>query len=173
MFHANRASILHQDQHYLQTDQTELSLEPLDLGVPSGASKMVSYPLVHQVQTVHLSCTETNTVSKQDFVWHTSSRSSIMCLEIDFQAFGMFHANRAPILHQDQHYLQTDRTKHQLEILHLGVPTRASKMVAQTMVHQVQSVHLSCIKTNNVSKWTEARFHMTHVIKEFHWVRSN
>jgi hypothetical protein len=76
MFHANRASILHQDQHYLQTDQTELSLEPLDLGVPSGvskmhhfgvilgASKMVSYTLMHEAQTVHISCTETNTVSK-------------------------------------------------------------------------------------------------------------
>jgi hypothetical protein len=47
MFHANRASILRQYLHYLQTDQTELSLEPLDLGVPSGASKMVSYPMVH------------------------------------------------------------------------------------------------------------------------------
>jgi len=42
MFHANRASILH-----LQTDKTELSFEALDLGVPSGASKMVSYPMVH------------------------------------------------------------------------------------------------------------------------------
>jgi hypothetical protein len=33
---------LHQDQHYLQTDRTELALEPLHLGVPTGAPKMVS-----------------------------------------------------------------------------------------------------------------------------------
>jgi len=41
------------------------------------------------------------------------------------------------------------------------------------MVHYVQTVHLSCTKTNNVSKWTEARFHMTHVIKEFHRMHPN
>ena len=38
---------------------------------------------------------------KQDSIWHTSSRSSNMCVQIDFQGYGMFHANRAPILHQD------------------------------------------------------------------------
>ena len=37
----------------------------------------------------------------------------------------------------------------------------------------MQTVHLSCTETNNVSKWTEARFHMTHVIKEFHRVHPN
>ena len=84
-----------------------------------------------------------------------------MCVQIDLQAFGMFHANRAPILHQDQHYLQTDRTEHPHEPLHLGVPTSASKMVSQTMVHQVQTVHLSCTETKNISKWTEVTFHMT------------
>ena len=42
MFHANRTPILHQDKHYLQTDRTELSLEPLHLGVPSGTSTTVS-----------------------------------------------------------------------------------------------------------------------------------
>jgi len=38
---------------------------------------------------------------KQDFIWHTSSRSSIGCVQIDFYAYGMFLANHAPILHQD------------------------------------------------------------------------
>jgi hypothetical protein len=33
--------------------------------VPSGASKMNSQPMVCLVQTVHLSCTDTNTISKQ------------------------------------------------------------------------------------------------------------
>ena len=47
MFHANRAPVLHQDYHYLQTDRTDLPLEPLQLRVPSGASKMVSKPKVH------------------------------------------------------------------------------------------------------------------------------
>ena len=42
MFLANHAPILHQEYHYLQTDRTELPLEPLHLGVQTGASKMVS-----------------------------------------------------------------------------------------------------------------------------------
>jgi hypothetical protein len=32
---------------------------------------------------------------KQDFIWHMSSRSSIGCVQIDFWAYGTFHANRA------------------------------------------------------------------------------
>ena len=73
-------------------------------------------------------------------------------MQIDFQAYGMFHANHAPTLHKDQHYLQTDRTKLLLEPLHPGVPNIASKMVSQTMVHLAQTVHLSCTKTYNVYK---------------------
>jgi hypothetical protein len=48
---------------------------------------------------------------KRDYIWHMTSRSSIRCVQIDFRAYGTFHANHAPILHQDQHYLQTDRTQ--------------------------------------------------------------
>ena len=40
-------------------------LEPRHLGVPSGASKMISEPMVRLVQTVLLSCTDTNTVCKR------------------------------------------------------------------------------------------------------------
>ena len=45
--------------------RNELRLDPLHLGVPSGASKTISDPMVHLVQTVHLSCTDTNTISKE------------------------------------------------------------------------------------------------------------
>ena len=51
--------------HYLQTDLNELSLEPRHLGVPSGASKTISKPMTRLMQTVKLSCTDTNTISKQ------------------------------------------------------------------------------------------------------------
>ena len=82
---------------------------------------------------------------KQNSICHTSSSSSIGCIQIDFQAYGMFHANRAPTLHKDQHYLQTGRTNLPLEHLHPRVPNTASKMVSQTTVHQAQTVHLSCV----------------------------
>jgi hypothetical protein len=39
-------------------------LEPRHLGVPSGASKMISESMVCLAQTMHASCTDTNTVSK-------------------------------------------------------------------------------------------------------------
>jgi hypothetical protein len=59
---------------------------------------------------MHLSCTDTNTFFEQkgDSSWPTSSRSSIRCMQNDFQAYGTFDANCAPILHQDLHYFQMD-----------------------------------------------------------------
>jgi hypothetical protein len=46
-------------------DRNELPVKPRLLGVQSSASKMISKPMVHLTQTVHLYCTDTNTVSKQ------------------------------------------------------------------------------------------------------------
>jgi len=72
---------------------------------------------------------------KRESIWHTSSRSSIGCVQIDFWPYVTFHANRAPILHQDQHYLQTDPNELPLEPLHLGVTSGASTVVSKSMVH--------------------------------------
>jgi hypothetical protein len=44
---------------------TEHSLGPRHLEVPSGVSNTISEPTVRLAQTVHLSCTDTNTISKQ------------------------------------------------------------------------------------------------------------
>ena len=46
-----------------------------------------------------------------------------------FRAYGTFGANRAPILHQDYHYLQTSQDKLLFEPHHLGVPSGVSKMI--------------------------------------------
>jgi hypothetical protein len=61
----NHAPILRQDLHYLQMDRNEHPLEPHHIGVPSGAFKIISEPTVRLAQTVHLSCTDTNTVFKR------------------------------------------------------------------------------------------------------------
>jgi hypothetical protein len=45
-------------------DWNKLPLEHHHLGVPLGVSKMIYDPIVHLVQTVHLSCSDTNIVSK-------------------------------------------------------------------------------------------------------------
>jgi hypothetical protein len=83
--------------------RTELAPDLRLLGVPSEASKMIFEPMVRLVQTVHLSCTNTNIISKQkeaSFHMTTSPRSSIRCVQNDFQANGTFDANRAPVLRQ-------------------------------------------------------------------------
>jgi hypothetical protein len=46
-------------------DRNEILHDPRHLGVPSGASKMISEPVVQFAQIVRLSCTEPNTISKQ------------------------------------------------------------------------------------------------------------
>jgi hypothetical protein len=50
-----------------------------------------------------------------------------------------------------------------LEPHHLGVPLGLSKMISEPLVCLVQTVQVSCTDSNTVSKWTEMRFHMTHV----------
>ena len=45
-------------------DRNELTVEPHLLEVPLRASKVIPEPMVPLAQTVHLSCTDTNTVSK-------------------------------------------------------------------------------------------------------------
>jgi hypothetical protein len=63
-FGANCAPILHWNKHCLQTDRNKLSFEPHHVGLPSGVSKTISVHTVRLAETVHLSYTETNTVSK-------------------------------------------------------------------------------------------------------------
>jgi hypothetical protein len=46
-------------------DQNELSVDPRHLGVPLVVLEMVSMPVVHSAQTMHLSCAEINTISKR------------------------------------------------------------------------------------------------------------
>ena len=98
---------------------------------------------------------------KHDSTRPTSPRSSIGCVQNDFRAYRTLGANRAPILRQYYHYLQTDRNELSVEPRHLGVPSGASKMIYDPMVRLAQTVHLSCTDTNTVSNRTETRFHIT------------
>jgi hypothetical protein len=82
----------------------------------------------------------------------------------------MFGTNRAPILRRDGNYLQTERNELVVEPCHVGVPSDASKMIYEPTVHLAQTVHLSYIDTNTISKRTETRFHRIDVTKEFHQV---
>jgi hypothetical protein len=93
-----------------------------------------------------------------------SPGSSIGFVQHDFRAVGTFDRNRAPFLRQDYHYLQTDSNKLPLKTHRLGVSSGASKTNSEPMVHSAQTLLLYCTDSNNVSKWTETRFHMpTHL----------
>jgi hypothetical protein len=100
---------------------------------------------------------------KQDLTWPTTPRNSMGCIKNYFRAYGTFGINNAPNLRQDYHYLQTDQNKLPLETRHLWVPSGESKMILEPMVRLAQTVHLFCTNTNTVSKWTKARFDLTHV----------
>ena len=58
-----------------------------------------------------------------------------------------------------------------LEPRHIGVPSGAVKMIFGPMVCLAQTVHISCTNTNNISKWTEMRFHLSLITYEYHRVR--
>jgi hypothetical protein len=147
-------------------DRSKLPLEPRHLGVPSSALKMISMPMVCSVQTVHLSCTDINTVSK----W---TKTKFHTTHTTYE----FHWVR-PQLFMSLWYLQCKPWTYLVSKLalsanrpnrappdprHLGVPSGASKMIYQPMVRLTQSEHLSWTDANTVSKQIETRFHNTHI----------
>jgi hypothetical protein len=74
---------------------------PTHLGVPWGASKTISVPMVHSVQTVYVYCT-TLTLSpnrlKRDSTWPTHQGVLSGASKMIFQAYGTFGTNRTPLL---------------------------------------------------------------------------
>jgi hypothetical protein len=69
MFVINNAPILCQGLHYIKKDQNKVPLVTRHHRVPSGASKTITEHMVCLAQTMHLSCTDTNTTPntpKQD-----------------------------------------------------------------------------------------------------------
>jgi hypothetical protein len=96
---------------------------------------------------------------KQASTWHTLRRSTIRCAQNNFHARGTFSANRASFLRRDLKNLQTDRNELLLDPCHLGVQSSASKIISEPMVRSAQTMHLSCIEINTISKWTRASFH--------------
>jgi hypothetical protein len=55
-----------------------------NIGVPSGASKTISEPIVRLAQTVHLSCIKISTISKRASTWAASPRRIVRCVQNDF-----------------------------------------------------------------------------------------
>jgi hypothetical protein len=50
-----------------------------------------------------------------------------------------------------------------LDQYHLEVPSGEPEKIYMPMVHSVQTVHLSYVEINTISKWSGTSFHMTNV----------
>ena len=145
-------------------DQNELSLDPRHVGVPSGVLKMIYEPMVRSMQTVHLSCAEMNTISKQ-----TQNSCHLTHVTYEFhqvrpkQFPSLWYVQRVPCTYHASRLALYPKGQNELprEPLHLVVPSSASKPISESMVCRAQTMHLSCTDTNTISKWKEVRFHMT------------
>jgi hypothetical protein len=163
MFGANRAPILHRHQHFHQMVKNEISHDPCHHGVPTGVSNTFSEAVAYSAQTVHLSCVKISTISKRT---ESSFHLSLISKEYHrvrpkrFMSRGTFATNSAPILHRHKHYLRTDQNKIPHDPRHLVVPSGACKTISKPVVHLAQTMHLSCVKIRNITKWTESSFHL-------------
>ena len=147
-------------------DRNEIPRDPRHLGVPSGVSKMISEPMVHSMQTVHLSSFDTNNVSKwkdaRVQMTHVTKAFHLVRPKRFLSQWYIPHkpctylASRLAIYPKGQNELP-------LEPRHLVVPSGASKTICKPMVHLAQTMHLSFTDTNTFSKRKEVRSHMTHV----------
>jgi hypothetical protein len=93
--------------------------------------------MVHLAQTVHLSCLEINTISKQT---ETSFRLKRFPYPLNIQC-------------KPCNYLQLDRNKLPLDLHYLGVPSGVPKVISMPAVDSSQIMHLSCTEIKTISKW--------------------
>ena len=143
----------------------EIPQDPRHLGVPLGASKLISKPMVCSTQSVQLYCINANTISKHTkmrFHMTTSPRSSIRCVQKISKP--KVRLTQTAHLYCVKISTISKRTKRSF---HLRLAPRSTigtlKTMSKPMVHLAQTVHLSSIDTNTISKRCETRFHKTHV----------
>jgi hypothetical protein len=136
---------------------------------------MISQTTVCLAQTVHQTFTNTNTI----FKWTTTFHMTHVIMEFHRVRLEQF-LRQWYVRRKQCTYLASRLTlsPHKLNqastcALSPGVPSNASKMISKPTVCSAQTVHLSCTDTNNISKRTKPRFHMTHVTLQFHQVHPN
>jgi hypothetical protein len=153
-------------------DRNEMPHDPRHR-VLSDVSKTIFQPVVCLAQTVHLSCTNANTVSKWIKMRFHMTHVTEEFNQVRVNWFlSLWHVWRKPCTYLTSRLaqLQMHWIELPLDPRHLGVPSCASKMISKPMVHLVQTVLLSFTDTTTVFRRTELRFHMTYVTEEFYCV---
>jgi hypothetical protein len=129
--------------------------------------------MVRLVQTVDLSCTDTNTISKE-----TETRFYMTHITLEFHwVCPKWFLRLRYVWHKPYTYVESRLA------LYPNGPKRASiwassprstircvQIIYEAMVHLPRTVHLSCTETNTVSKRTETSFHLSLVTQEYHLV---
>jgi hypothetical protein len=134
---------------------------------------MIYDPMVHFTQTVHLSCTDTNTVLKTNGnkIPQDPCHLGVPSATSELISEPMVRsAQTCTYLCQDYHCLQKGQNELPLEPCPLGVSLGASKMIFKSALRLAQTVRRSCTDTNTISKWTGTRLHTTQVTLGFHRV---
>jgi hypothetical protein len=148
-------------------DRIELPFEPRHLGVPSGASKMISKPVVQLGQTMHLSCTDTNTVYKWTKIRFHMTYVTFLYRVCPKQFLSLW-------------YVQLKLCTYLASRLALSPngPKLASTWASSPMstIRSIQNSfwaygNLSYTETNTISNRTKTRLQMTNVTWKVHRVR--
>jgi hypothetical protein len=115
---------------------------------------MISMPMVCSVQTVHLSCTDTNIVSKQ-----TKTRFHTTHVSYEFHRvrpkllMNLWYVPCKPCTYLASRVALSPNGPNRAppDARHLDVPSGASKTIYEPMVHLTQTEHLSYTDANTVS----------------------
>jgi hypothetical protein len=124
-------------------DKNKILDDPCHLWVPTGASKMISDPMVYLVQTMHLSGAR---VSPKQFLslWYVRRKP---CSYL------------APTLTTSPNRLKWDSTWSTSPRNSIG----CVQNYFEPLVRSTQTMHLSCIKISTISKWTKRSFQLSLV----------
>jgi hypothetical protein len=119
------------------------------------------------VQTVHQSCVEINTISKQiKMRFHLTdpphhggplgAAKKIPC---------PWYIRRKPCSYLAPRLIVSPSGPSELSLdpRHLEVPLGAPKMISKPIAGSEQMGHLSCIEISTISKETKTSFHLTHI----------
>jgi hypothetical protein len=144
--------------------KNELPFDPHHLGGPSGAAKKIFMPMVHSTQTMHLSCTEINSVSKQTeasfYLTHISEefhrvrQKWFLSLLHVRHKWGTYLASRLALSRNRPKWASVLPTSPKSSIGCAQNDFWAYCMFSAT-------VHLSCVLISTISGWTKTSFQLT------------
>jgi hypothetical protein len=121
-------------------------------------SKMISMPMVCSVQTVHLSCNDTNTVSKwtkmRFHTAHVTYEYHRVLLNL-FMSLWYVQSKPCTYLASRLALFPNGPNRTPPDPHHQGVPSGASKTIYEPMVRSVQTMHQSGVKISTISKRTK------------------